>query len=79
MNNPSIKLLFVVVLQRNAPGGNYTMKITGVYQVDEEIWVTSQVGTTGGFGITVITKIGDSVLVDFDDVLVALCLWGPCF
>ena len=51
-----------------APGGNYTMKITGVYQVDEEIWVTSQVGTTGGFGITVITKIGDSVLVDFDDV-----------
>ena len=40
-----------------APGGNYTMKITGVYQIDEEIWVTSQVGTTGGFGITVITNI----------------------
>lgn len=51
-----------------APGGNYTMKITGVYQVGEEIWVTSQVGTTGGVGITVITNIGDSVLVDFDDV-----------
>ena len=51
-----------------APGGNYTMKITGVYVVKDEIWVTSLAGTTGGFGITAITNIGDSVLVDFDDV-----------
>lgn len=51
-----------------APAGNYTMRITGVYLVDREIWVTSRVGKTGDAGITVITNISDSVLIDFDDV-----------
>ena len=52
----------------DAPGGNYTIRITGVYLVGEEVLVTSQVGTTGGVGITVVTNVGDAVLVNFDDI-----------
>ena len=47
-------------------------KITGVYRVGSEIWVTSQVGKKGDAGITVITDISDSVLVDFDDAGISI-------
>jgi hypothetical protein len=51
-----------------APATNYSISISGVYQVKEEIWVISRVAQVGDFGGQALTTVSDTVKVNTSDL-----------
>lgn len=54
----------VVSISFDTPATNYSVQITGVYKVGEEIWAVSKVHGGGGIGGAAITRVSDAVTIE---------------
>ncbi|MEM1354881.1 MAG: hypothetical protein AAGC44_07210 [Planctomycetota bacterium] len=58
-----------VRVHADAPATNYGIEIVAVWQIEDELWVVSQIVTKGDIGGHAITPVSDQVTVNADETL----------